>query len=91
MLIPNFLGVVRHLRPEQSGDVLLTWTALPLLVVVPAAFWLLRRIDARMVAVMGLTSFAIPGCWGLLPSVSPTDRVAPKLIHCLIDILYQTR
>src|SRR5262249_25979111 len=65
MLVPTFLGVVRHLRPEQSGDVLLTWTALPLLVVVPAAFWLLRRIDARMVAMIGLTSFAIAGWRGI--------------------------
>ena len=64
MLIPNFLTVVGHLRPEQVGSVLLTYTALPLLVVVPVAIFLLRRIDARIVALLGLTSFAIAGWMG---------------------------
>jgi DHA2 family multidrug resistance protein len=64
MLIPNFLTVVAHLRPEQAGSVLITYTALPLCVVVPVAIFLLRRVDARYVALFGLTSFAIAGWMG---------------------------
>jgi DHA2 family multidrug resistance protein len=64
MLIPNFLAVVRHLRPEQFGDLLLTYTALPLFAVVLAAFCLLRRIDVRIVIILGFTSFAIAGWIG---------------------------
>jgi DHA2 family multidrug resistance protein len=64
MLVPNFLTVVAGLRPEQAGGVLLLYTALPLLVTVPVAVWLLRRIDARIVALLGLTSFAIAAWMG---------------------------
>ena len=64
MLIPNFLTVVAQLRPEQVGSVLLTYTALPLCVVVPVAIFLLRRVDARFVAILGLTSFAVAGWMG---------------------------
>ena len=61
--IGNFLIVVAQLRPEQVGSVLLTYTALPLCVVVPVAIFLLCRVDARFVAILGLTSFAVAG-WG---------------------------
>ena len=44
MLVPNFLTVVAGLRPEQVGGVLLLYTALPLVVAVPAAVWLLHRM-----------------------------------------------
>jgi DHA2 family multidrug resistance protein len=64
MLIPSFLTAVAHLRPEQAGGVLLTYTALPLCVVVPVAIFLLRRVDARYVALLGLASFAIAGWMG---------------------------
>jgi DHA2 family multidrug resistance protein len=37
---------------------------LPLVVVVPAAVWLVRRVDARIVALLGLTSFAIAARMG---------------------------
>jgi hypothetical protein len=43
MLVPSFLTVVAGLRPEQAGDVLLFYTALPLVVTVPAAVWLLSE------------------------------------------------
>jgi len=52
---------VGQLRPEQVGSVLLTYVALPLCILVPVAIYLLRRIDARFVAILGLTAFAIAG------------------------------
>jgi MFS transporter, DHA2 family, multidrug resistance protein len=85
MLVPNFLAVVRHLRPEQFGDLLLTHTALPLIVVVLAAFFLLRRIDVRIVMILGFTSFAIAGWMGtyVTHEWSPDDFIPMALIQSL--------
>jgi MFS transporter, DHA2 family, multidrug resistance protein len=64
MLVPNFLTAVAGLRPEQVGGLLLFYTALPLIVTVAAAVWLLRRIDARIVVLVGLASFAVAAWMG---------------------------
>ncbi len=45
-LVPNFLGVVGQLRPEQTGVLLLTYGALPMFVLVPISIFLLRHFDA---------------------------------------------
>ncbi|MBR1234365.1 MFS transporter [Bradyrhizobium sp. AUGA SZCCT0182] len=63
-LIPNFLTTVRQLRPEQIGPLLLNYVALPLVLLVPIAVVLLRRIDARFVLVLGLSAFAAAGLLG---------------------------
>jgi MFS transporter, DHA2 family, multidrug resistance protein len=83
MLIPNFLTVVAELRPEQAGDVFLLYTALPLVVAVPAAVWLLRRVDARIVALLGLTSFAIAAWMGtrITQEWSPDDFIPMALVQ----------
>jgi DHA2 family multidrug resistance protein len=85
MLVPNFLTVVRHLRPEQSGDLFLTYTAVPLFVVVLVAFYLLRRMDARIVVILGLTSFAIAGWMGahITHGWSPDDFIPMALLQSL--------
>jgi DHA2 family multidrug resistance protein len=57
-LVPNFLGVVGLLRPEQSGVLLFTFGALPMLVLVPTSIFLLRHFDARTVLIVGLSAFA---------------------------------
>ncbi|TXL71380.1 MFS transporter [Vineibacter terrae] len=85
MLVPTFLTVVGHLRPEQVGDVLLNCTALPLVGVVTAAVLLLRRFDARLVILGGLTCFAVAG-WmgtGITPEWSPDDFVPMALMQSL--------
>ncbi|EPE95177.1 transport protein permease [Rhizobium grahamii] len=64
MLVPTFLTAVAGLRPEQMGSLLLVYTALPICVVVLVAIYLLRRIDARFVMILGLTSFAIAAWMG---------------------------
>ncbi len=64
MLVPNFLTGIAGLRPEQIGGMFLFYTALPLCITVVVAVWLLRRIDARIVALLGLTSFAIAAWMG---------------------------
>jgi DHA2 family multidrug resistance protein len=63
-LIPNFLTTVRQLRPEQIGPLLLDYVALPLVLLVPIAVVLLRRVDARFVLILGLSAFAAAGLLG---------------------------
>lgn len=85
MLIPNFLTVVAGLRPEQAGGVLLLYTALPLVVAVPAAVCLLRRVDARIVALIGLTSFAIAAWMGtsITQEWAPDDFIPMALVQAM--------
>ncbi|WP_315807237.1 MULTISPECIES: MFS transporter [unclassified Bradyrhizobium] len=57
-LVPNFLGTITQLRPEQSGMLLLIYGALPMVVLVPVSIWLLRHLDPRIVVVIGFAAFA---------------------------------
>ena len=63
-LVPNFLSVVGLMRPEQSGVLLLTFGALPMVVLVPFSIFLLRHFDARSVVVLGFSAFAAANLWG---------------------------
>jgi DHA2 family multidrug resistance protein len=83
MLVPNLLTVVAGLRPEQIGHLLLLYTALPLVVTVLAAVWLLRRIDARIVVLLGLTSFAIAAWMGtrITHEWAPDNFIAMALVQ----------
>jgi MFS transporter, DHA2 family, multidrug resistance protein len=63
-LVPNFLSVVGQLRPEQTGEVLLVYAALPMFVTVPLSIFLLRHVDPRGVLIIGLTAFAIANLLG---------------------------
>jgi MFS transporter, DHA2 family, multidrug resistance protein len=63
-LVPNFLGIVGQLRPEQTGVLLLTYGALPMLVMVPMSIFLLRHFDPRFVLVVGLSAFAAANLLG---------------------------
>lgn len=83
MIVPNFLTTIAQLRPEQTGDVLLVYAALPLFIAVPVAVYLLRRIDARIVAMIGLTSFAIAAFMGtrITEAWSPDDFIPIALVQ----------
>jgi DHA2 family multidrug resistance protein len=63
-LVPNFLGTIGLLRPEQSGVLLFVYGALPMVVLVPLSIVLLRHIDARLVLVLGFSAFAAANLWG---------------------------
>jgi len=63
-LVPNFLGAVTALRPEQSGALLWIYGALPMLFWVPLSVFLLRHFDARTVAVIGFSAFAAAALLG---------------------------
>jgi MFS transporter, DHA2 family, multidrug resistance protein len=64
LLVPNFLIAVRQLRPEQIGEMLFLYGALPVLAILPAVVYLLRRVDARIVLALGLAAFALSGWIG---------------------------
>ncbi|WP_050404322.1 MFS transporter [Bradyrhizobium embrapense] len=63
-LVPNFLGTVGGLRPEQSGALLFSYGALPMFVLVPISIVLLRHLDPRIVVVLGFSAFAAANLWG---------------------------
>jgi DHA2 family multidrug resistance protein len=63
-LVPNFLGTVTLLRPEQTGELLLIYGALPMLVMVPLSIFLLRHFDPRGVLIIGLSAFATANLLG---------------------------
>jgi MFS transporter, DHA2 family, multidrug resistance protein len=63
-LVPNFLGTVGQLRPEQSGELLVIYGALPMLILVPVSSYRLRHTDARLTLVIGLAAFAAANLLG---------------------------
>jgi MFS transporter, DHA2 family, multidrug resistance protein len=63
-LVPNFLAVVGQLRPEQTGEVLVVFGALPMFVLVPVSIFLLRHLDPRFVLIIGLSAFAAANLLG---------------------------
>jgi MFS transporter, DHA2 family, multidrug resistance protein len=63
-LVPNFLGTVVLLRPEQTGELLVTYGALPMFVMVPLSILLLRHFDPRFVLIIGLSAFAAASLLG---------------------------
>jgi MFS transporter, DHA2 family, multidrug resistance protein len=60
-VLPDYLTRIQGLRDLQIGDTL-NWIALPQIVLVPAAAMLLKRIDARLMLVLGFAMIAI-GSW----------------------------
>lgn len=88
-LVPNFLTNVAHLRPEQSGPLLMAWGAAPLFVLMPLTVWLLGRIDGRYMVIVGLTCFAVSALWGTrLTSEWRTENFTGMVLlqaigHCL--------
>jgi DHA2 family multidrug resistance protein len=63
-LVPNFLGTVAQLRPEQTGELLVLYGALPMLVTVPVSIFVLRHVDPRGVLIVGLSAFATANLLG---------------------------
>jgi DHA2 family multidrug resistance protein len=84
-LVPNFLNVVGGLRPEQSGPLLVTCGALPMVVTVPVSIWLLRHFDPRGVLVIGLSAFAAANLLGtqLTHDWAPVDFIPIVLLQSI--------
>src|ERR1700759_3671533 len=57
-LLPAYLGQVQHYNAEQIGMVL-AWTGLPQLVLIPLVPKLMQRFDIRYIAFAGMGLFAV--------------------------------
>jgi DHA2 family multidrug resistance protein len=68
-LIPQYLGAVRGFRAPQVGETLI-WVAAPQLGVCALAGFLLRRLDARIVACSGFILIAI-ACFEVARGLTP--------------------
>ena len=91
-LIPQFLGVVRGFHALQMGDTLL-WVALPQLLLFPLAGHLLRYVDPRVPALVGLSLIGIAGLMvarGLTPLWGSDQFLLSQLIQALGQSLAMT-
>ena len=57
-LLPQYLANAQGFNSQQIGEVM-AWTGLPQLVLIPFVPLLMRRIDARLLVIVGLTVFAV--------------------------------
>ena len=57
-ILPQYLGQVQRYNAEQIGSVL-AWTGLPQLLLIPLVPMLMKRFDARYIAFVGISIFAI--------------------------------
>jgi MFS transporter, DHA2 family, multidrug resistance protein len=84
-LIPYYLGGVRGFRALQIGDTLI-WIAIPQLILCPLAGLVLRRFDARIAAIIGL-SMIICACmstaWTLTPLWGSDQFLLSQLIQAV--------
>jgi DHA2 family multidrug resistance protein len=60
-VLPDYMTRIQGLRQLQIGDVL-NWIALPQIVLVPLVALLLRRVEARLLLVVGFATIAV-GSW----------------------------
>lgn len=56
-ILPQYLGQVQHYNAEQIGLVL-AWTGLPQLLIIPFVPALMKRFDARYIGFVGISIFA---------------------------------
>jgi MFS transporter, DHA2 family, multidrug resistance protein len=81
ILIPQYLGAIRGLRPEQIGATLL-WVALPQLPLALLTALFLRRVDSRLPLAVGFFLVAIACLMNsrLSSSWGRNDFVAPQIV-----------
>jgi DHA2 family multidrug resistance protein len=84
-LVPNFLASVGELRPEQYGWVMLLYGALPIVIFLPIAVFVLRHIDPRWALLLGLSAFATANLMGtrLSHDWAPGDFIPIVLLQSL--------
>jgi MFS transporter, DHA2 family, multidrug resistance protein len=75
-LLPQYLAIAQGFDAEQIGAVV-AWTGLPQLVVIPLVPLLMKRIDGRLLAGVGLVVFAVSCFMNLWLDA---DYAAPQLL-----------
>src|SRR5580698_3057843 len=83
-ILPQYLGQVFGYNAEQIGLVL-AWTGLPQLVIIPFVPWLMARVDARLIAMSGLGVFAV-SCFMnayLSPDYAGDQLLVPNIVRSI--------
>jgi MFS transporter, DHA2 family, multidrug resistance protein len=83
-ILPQYLGQVFGYNAEQIGLVL-AWTGLPQLVIIPFVPWLMARLDARLIAMSGLCVFAV-SCFMnayLSPDYAGDQLLIPNVVRSI--------
>src|SRR5689334_23180928 len=57
-LLPQYLAVSQGFSAQQSGQVV-AWTGLPQLIIIPLVPLMMRRLDSRRLAGVGLAIFSV--------------------------------
>jgi DHA2 family multidrug resistance protein len=57
-LVPQFLAMVQGYRPIELAELFL-WAGIPQVLMFPVTWWLLQRIDGRLIAASGLVLFGL--------------------------------
>ena len=90
-LLPVYLSQMQGYNSEQVGMVL-AWTGLPQLVLIPCVPFLMRHIDARLLVAVGFGLFAL-SCFlnlGISPDYAGDQLFVPNLVRAVGQALVLT-
>jgi DHA2 family multidrug resistance protein len=90
-ILPQYLGQVQHYNAEQIGAVL-AWTGLPQLLLIPLVPMLMKRFDARFIAIVGISLFAF-SCFmniNLSLDASGDQLLIPNIVRAIGQALVLT-
>ncbi|MBB3463051.1 MFS transporter [Rhizobium sp. BK377] len=81
--VPGFLQTVVGLRPIAISELYIFGAVIPVFLFIAFAIFLLRRIDARLVIMMGLAAMAFGSLWGsgLTKAWAPFNFLPVVLLH----------
>jgi DHA2 family multidrug resistance protein len=84
-LVPSFLTSIAKLRTEQIGPVILKYLVVPMLLLLPLATYLLKRMDSRLVLIIGLAAFSASGLLGtrLTHDWAPDDFIPILILQAI--------
>jgi DHA2 family multidrug resistance protein len=90
-LLPGYLARVQGYSAQHIG-IVVAWTALPQLLTIPLVPLLLKRVDARWLAGLGLVLFAASNLMlsGLTPDIAAEQLLLPDVVRAVGEGLIAT-
>lgn len=90
-LLPQYLANAQGFDSQQIGEVM-AWTGLPQLILIPFVPFLMRRIDSRLLVIVGLTVFAVSCFMNLNLDVNYAgpQLLTPNIVRALGQALVLT-
>jgi MFS transporter, DHA2 family, multidrug resistance protein len=90
-ILPTYLAQVQGYNAQQIGMVL-AWTGLPQLLVIPLVPWLMRTVDARWIIVAGLGVFAASNFMNVAIStdLAGDQLLLPNVVRAIGQALVMT-